>query len=189
MSALSPSVVEKIRIKLWPCKCKETSVLARIVASAWAKQQTSVKGQPHFLYVLWEARHSVETFRFHPWERRIECLSQFFRAFLGFYSWKNASFVYLSALSLECTCPPPWDAWRCEPWLAWWGHSWTLFLSCAGPAGSHWEPVWSTVCVHSVHSLKEQDKERERERLRGTDNTAISAGSGQQFVKVSQSLW
>lgn len=31
--------------------------------------RTSVEGQPHVLYVLWEARHSVETFRFHPWKK------------------------------------------------------------------------------------------------------------------------
>lgn len=88
---------------------------------------------------------------------------------------------YLSTLSLECTCPPPWVVLCCELWQAWWGHSWTLSWSCAGPAGSHWEPVWSTVCVHSAHSLKEQegDKQRERDYSQTDDKTTITAGSRQ----------
>lgn len=71
---------------------------------------------------------------------------------------------HLSALSPECTCPPPWVVSCCELWRAWWGHSWTLSWSCAGPAGSRWEPVWSTVCVHSAHNLDEHEGDNQRER-------------------------
>ena len=41
-------------------------------------QQTSVKGEPHILYVLSEARHSVETFRFHTWNRKSPKLESVF---------------------------------------------------------------------------------------------------------------
>lgn len=55
-----------MRMKSGLCKCKEVTVAARMVAPAYAKQQTSVKGQPHVLDVLREARNTVQTFRFHP---------------------------------------------------------------------------------------------------------------------------
>lgn len=68
------------------------------------------------------------------------------------------SLSHLSARSPECTCPPPWAAWCCALWPGWWGHSWTPSWSCAGLADSHWEPVWSTVCVRSGRSLEQEQQ-------------------------------
>lgn len=42
------------------------------------RQQTSVEGEPHILYVLRKARHSIETFRFHAWEEEYEEIDAFF---------------------------------------------------------------------------------------------------------------
>lgn len=64
----SPAAVEtSCYSELWSCELRFQR------PRSWGSEvwclQTSVKGEPHVLYVLWEARHSVETFRFHPWKK------------------------------------------------------------------------------------------------------------------------
>lgn len=71
---LLPVWFGEIRMKWCPSKCKRGFL--HVWYTAYKKQQTSVKGQPHVFYVLWEARHSVQTFRFHPCKRRTGSLSQ-----------------------------------------------------------------------------------------------------------------
>lgn len=67
--------------KLWT----KTSDCHFLRAGSWC-QQTSVKGEPHILYVLGEARHSVETFRFHTWKRKSQKLVSVF------FFWRGCGF-------------------------------------------------------------------------------------------------